>query len=188
MSATMSHSLALFSIVASSFTAGAKLAWSLVSFPALLGTLDSIPEAAALDIWYHTFDHGFLMVAPLTLLSGVVCLVNAYLTHTRGSDSTSTGLLFLAGLANIGITPFTFAFGVDVNAELHLRRATHGKKDTSHDARLRSGVRGTTPSQQALGVASTAEVLRRWALLNGVRALLPLTGALLVCGCLLLEV
>jgi len=128
------------------------------------------------------------MVAPLTLLSGVVCLVNAYLTHTRGSDSTSTGLLFLAGLANIGITPFTFAFGVDVNAELHLRRATHGKKDTSHDARLRSGVRGTTPSQQALGVASTAEVLRRWALLNGVRALLPLTGALLVCGCLLLEV
>ncbi|KAK0915503.1 hypothetical protein LTR02_001179 [Friedmanniomyces endolithicus] len=188
MSATMSHSLALFSIVASSFTAGAKLAWSLVSFPALLGTLDSIPEAAALDIWYHTFDHGFLMVAPLTLLSGVVCLVNAYLTHTRGSDSTSAGLLFLAGLANIGITPFTFAFGVDVNAELHLRRATHGKKDTSHDARLRSGVRGTTPSQQALGVASTAEVLRRWALLNGVRALLPLTGALLVCGCLLLEV
>ncbi|KAK0924816.1 hypothetical protein LTR91_008117 [Friedmanniomyces endolithicus] len=188
MSATLSHSLALFSIVASSFTAGAKLAWSLVSCPALLGTLDSLPEAAALDIWCHTFDHGFLMVAPLTLVSGIVCLVNAYLAHSRGSGITSTGLLFLAGLANIGITPFTFAFGMDVNAELHLRRATHGKKDTGHDARLRGGVRGTTPIQRALGEASIAEVLRRWALLNGVRALLPLTGALLVCSCLLLEV
>jgi hypothetical protein len=153
---------------------GCLLGLSYVSTAAILSP-PGVPEVLMLSMWRTVFVRGFHLCPSLAIFSGLICFVNAYLSHRHEANSVSLGqdssrvyLLLVAGAFMIGIVPFTLYMIVPTE-EIMLKK----------EAKLDDGINGKAGTSGSEGsAAETRRLLKRWATLNYGRAILPMVGVL----------
>lgn len=120
---------------------------TLIGVPSAL----AVPQSSA-EIWHGLFTHGMALMPKVGATVAAAYALAAYDTRSRGGNWA--GYLAAAGLA-ISIVPFTLAFMGPTNAA------------------LMGAAKGSTPLAQS----GVAELVRKWAVLNATRSVLPLAAA-----------
>ncbi|KAI4721819.1 hypothetical protein E4T48_01909 [Aureobasidium sp. EXF-10727] len=165
------HTLAkIVGLTSAAWLSGNISALSLISLPAIANIKQdsTLSNAHAVRLWEQTFRRGASQNPPIAL-GGAISL--GFLAWSLRNLRTTTAvgvrhspLFVLAAVSTIAIVPFTLVFMKNTNNKL-LEYAARAKKDE-------------------LSVTETEDVdalLRRWTLLNSVRGLLPLAGAVAAC-------
>jgi len=163
---------------------GCLLGLSYVSTAAILSP-PGVPEVLMLSMWRTVFVRGFHLCPSLAIFSGLICFVNAYLSHRHEANSVSLGqdssrvyLLLVAGAFMIGIVPFTLYMIVPTE-EIMLKKEAKLTKARQLAAKLDDGINGKAGTSGSEGsAAETRRLLKRWATLNYGRAILPMVGVL----------
>jgi hypothetical protein len=145
---------------------GKTIAHGLVTVPALLlaRSEDGLSSGAILKVWRRMYQRGHAHSPKIAILT------SSAFTYLAWRASQTTGgrvpmLLFGTAASLVtGIVPFTLVFMLPINDALMVRTA---EKDISSDPPEK-------PEQK-----TTEEVLTRWAVLSGIRSLLPLAGGVL---------
>ncbi|KAF3001343.1 hypothetical protein E8E13_005976 [Curvularia kusanoi] len=142
---------------------------SLISLPTLLTSTTSgtLTPPQAIALWSQHFQRGFSLAPPIAVLTAtslVYCGWSAPSSRTPGSTGvtwTSNARLFYAAAAlTVSIVPFTVLF-------------MRGTNEVLLGFAERVGGKGISAGEGEEG----ARLMGRWMVLNGVRGVLPMLGA-----------
>ena len=157
---------------------GCLFSLSYVSVAAILSA-PGVADVHMLSMWRTVFVRGFHLCPSQAILSGILCFVNALLTYCLEQDSSSRVYsLLIAGAFMIGIVPFTLSMIVPLE-EIMLAKETKLSKAQQQAAENGKGINGRAEGLGGEGsAAETRRLLKRWAMLNYGRTILPVVGVL----------
>lgn len=121
--------------------------------------------------WRYTYHVGRVVGPTLFVSAAAACFGNAWTVYDP-DNMQRTYLFVAAAVANLFTGPFTALTMLGVNMELH-RREEAGR-----------GVKGdwttSDPNRKLKADGSSESLLKKWSLLNGIRAMFPLASIFLV--------
>lgn len=144
---------------------GKTIAHGLVTVPALLlaRSEDGLSSGAILKVWRHVYQRGHAHSPKIAILTSTAFTYLAW-RASRATGARVPMLLFGTAASLVtGIVPFTLVFMLPTNDALMVRTAEEDILSTTEK-----------PDQK-----TTEELLTRWAILSGMRSLLPLAGGVL---------
>lgn len=127
---------------------------SALAIPALLSSSPSVPSQVLAQQWAGIYNRGKALGPQAAAVS---LLGYGYLMYDRSRQGRGWGKYVGAAALTVGIVPFTALF-----------------MDTTNQALL-----GAAAGAGSLSSEAVDELLTRWRVLNLVRSLLPLAGAML---------
>lgn len=135
--------------------AGAMMSLFLLTIPVLLESARDSPQL--LHQWHRIFRRGHVQGPAISISTG---LLYSYAAWSKGSGGGAWRLFAVAAATTVGMVPYTWIVMSGTNNALS--RAVEGSKNASEE-----------------NWAEAAKLVRAWGQLNAVRALFPLTGAVL---------
>lgn len=142
-------------------------AYSLVAVPAMLLSKsdDGVTSSAILKVWRRIYEYGHAYGPKLAAVTSTAFAYLAWSTSGRSASRTPMLMHSAAASLVLGIVPYTLIFIVPTNDQLSAQAAG---EDVS-----------TLASKDHSNEKSAEQLLNRWAVLNGVRGLLPFAGGVL---------
>ncbi|KAJ4406687.1 hypothetical protein N0V91_004377 [Didymella pomorum] len=141
-------------LLGSAWLSGNISAYTLVSLPSILVSVreNNVPISNALHIWRHTYEAGRAQNPFVALVSAGALAISAWKTGEMG--------FWIAAVATLGIVPYTVVV-MTRTLERLVQLARQAEKEEL-------GVKDMYEAEKLLGW---------WVVLNGIRSLFPLLGA-----------
>jgi len=157
-SSTLVRTSQVVGITASTLLAGSAFTMSLITVPLILAS----PTPILLQQWRTLFTTGSKIAPPLAIFTFVNFSYLAYVSRsdqgqTHPSRSSWRGYGF-AAISAVAIVPFTLLFMKGVNDQLMVAS-------------------GEGVGKAALSAVDVTGLVERWGMLNSIRSVLPLLGA-----------